>query len=630
MVFLVAPQSFEQLMLDPAVRQLASAGGAGLMSPRTVPGDAGGGAYVTLGAGTRSSSPFRNGTLAVTTAGSGTVVGAAKVTADNAGRSSPGLLGSELAGHGSVTLDLVHVAWTTSNTFPSDGALMAMDRNGYISHVELGATPVPAASGLTIFDLTGGSGDQGLDPSIAEALSSATSSQVMVMVLAAQTSAQMNLAKDELTPIVIAQGVPSALLPARVDFTHTLTSDTTRRVGVVSNEDIMPTILSYLRVPIPSEVTGTPIRVVPGDAPFAMHARHLETRRMWVPIQTVGAIWLAIAGLFGFFVILRPVKSPRTRKVAAWMVLTPIPLTASMFAAGHLPHPSYLASGGFIVLITAALPALAMWIFRSRGRHPDRVWPPAAMGAVVLCFFVFEAATHWTGALYTLFGGTELDGARWFGLPNALEGVLLGSAVYLAAKLPRAAGVALLAAAGLFAGWPTIGADLGGAMEILFAAGLWLWITSERRWTLRAIAPAAAIPMVGLAAVLVANRYLSPIPTHVTRFVEGGGTSGGLLEEAFHRLSIGWQLLLHNPFAFIPVLIGPLCLFLLWKPPAQMRAGFSRLPVWREAMVVLVAASIVAYFVNDTGVAAMGMGIGSALAGMLYVAIVAGSENIES
>jgi hypothetical protein len=60
-------------------------------------------------------------------------------------------------------------------------------------------------------------------------------------------------------------------------------------------------------------------------------------------------------------------------------------------------------------------------------------------------------------------------------------------------------------------------------------------------------------------------------------------------------------------------------LAILLRPPAVVRSAFDRRPEWRTALVVLVLASMVAYVVNDTGPAAVGLGWGLAVAGMLYL-----------
>ena len=55
------------------------------------------------------------------------------------------------------------------------------------------------------------------------------------------------------------------------------------------------------------------------------------------------------------------------------------------------------------------------------------------------------------------------------------------------------------------------------------------------------------------------------------------------------------------------------------RPPGPMRPAYLRHPEWRDAMVILVLASIVAFVGNDTGAAAAGFGFGLAIAGILYL-----------
>src|SRR5205085_7005973 len=89
----------------------------------------------------------------------------------------------------------------------------------------------------------------------------------LVIVLQAQPSTQMTRVGDEVTPIVMAEGTPPRLLRATA-LMHTLTSETTRRDGVVSNEDVAPTILHFFGIPVPSEMNGSPIRVIDQAPPF--------------------------------------------------------------------------------------------------------------------------------------------------------------------------------------------------------------------------------------------------------------------------------------------------------------------------------------------------------------------------
>ena len=87
------------------------------------------------------------------------------------------------------------------------------------------------------------------------------------------------------------------------------------------------------------------------------------------------------------------------------------------------------------------------------------------------------------------------------------------------------------------------------------------------------------------------------------------------------RLGTSWRLLTRYPATWIIAVGLPLTLWTALRPPRPMRAAFDRHPEWRDAMVVLVLASMVAFVGNDTGAAAAGFGFGLAVAGILYLPI---------
>jgi hypothetical protein len=270
----------------------------------------------------------------------------------------------------------------------------------------------------------------------------------------------------------------------------------------------------------------------------------------------------------------------------------------------------------FIVSVTVAGGVLA---FAGIRRGP--VVPAAALGAAAIAFFVVGALQGWPDTPFTLLGGTALDGARFYGLPNNMIGLLMASGLWVAAVLTPFAGFLLLFALALFVGFPDLGANLGGALTMLVAAALWLVLRPGRKLRWRDAALAFGVVAAGMGVVLAAQVLLASTPTHGTRFVENTGSNGigHVATTIGDRLLIGWRLLLRDPFAFVPVLGLPVTLAVLSWPPPVLRRSFARLPAWRTALVVLVVASMVAYVVNDTGPAAVGLGWGLAVAGILYL-----------
>ena len=103
-----------------------------------------------------------------------------------------------------------------------------------------------------------------------------------------------------------------------------LTSDSTRRDGIVVTTDIPATVAAYLGEEAPDgELLGSPIEIIPGPPPFELHDRYLAQRRMYVPIGTAGGIYLAIAGLGGIAALGLGSRVPRgVRRIFGWGCLS--------------------------------------------------------------------------------------------------------------------------------------------------------------------------------------------------------------------------------------------------------------------------------------------------------------------
>jgi hypothetical protein len=395
----------------------------------------------------------------------------------------------------------------------------------------------------------------------------------------------------------------------------TFISDSTRRDGVVVGDDLERTIVDRGGMPTTSVPEGSLIRIVDAPPPFGLHDRYLAMRRMWVPVQVGAVIYVTLAGLFCIAVLARGRRGPVWLGVLATGAAASVaPLATALLAAGHLPSLSYATVVPFVVVVTLAVTSLVV-----AGAAVDLLHPMLPLAIVVLAYFVVEAALGWTGALTPFLGGAELDGGRFYGLPNVFIGLILGACLYAASRVSPAGGFALLLAGGLFAGLPNVGANLGGAVTLFAAAGLWLPIRRRGRLGARELLFALVTVIVGTAVVLVANR-LSPLPTHITTFEETAG-AGGAWSAFVDRLGVGVRLIEQSPFAIVPVLGLVAMLAVMLRPPALVADSLARHPAWRDALLVLVLASVVAYVVNDSGPAACGVGFGMAVGGLLYVSV---------
>jgi hypothetical protein len=202
--------------------------------------------------------------------------------------------------------------------------------------------------------------------------------------------------------------------------------------------------------------------------------------------------------------------------------------------------------------------------------------------------------------------------------------------MWIAQRLSTTAGVALTCVVALFAGLPFVGANLGGAVTLFAAAGVWLAVRERGRlgaWW--GVASFLGVTALGSAVILVAHA-ISPVATHVTRFEQQVEGIAGVLDRYVDRLQVGFDLIARSPAALVPVLGLPAALYVVLRPPALMRSTFERWPAWRDAVLVTVLTGFIAYLVNDSGPAAAGLAFGLGLGGMIGVSLLVSTGKMEA
>lgn len=577
--------SFEELTALPPFRRLWRAGGAALMatdqSYRSRPRDA----YLALGAGAAP------------------------------GTATPSLLARVLIARG-----VTPCRWAPA-TKPAGGADLASLLSG---------TPIVSCTGIGPggSELIVAGGEATLADAAAalrEVLGALGSGRTMVIVFSPNPSARMNAIGDEVTPLVLAEGRADRLLARASGPTPSLTSDTTRRDGLVANVDVAPTVLTFFGIPVPAEMDGRPIRGAGSVDLYALHRLHLEQRRIRLPVQLGEVSFTALLLVLAVPALLaagRGALSARLVAVMRWLVLCGAGLSVVLLAGGLLPRLTYAVVVPYLLLATAALGSLAMaW----GGRGP--MAPFVLVGAVGLSLVLVDALFGGRAFATPLLGGTAFDGVRFYGLPNAFIATVLASALFVAAALPAAPGFLVLVAAGLVAGLPPLGANVGAAATLFAAAGMWAAIRTgrpgrEARGWVRAVTVTAVVAAVGTAAILAANRYLPGAPTHATLFVRRAQAGGGsVLSKLGHRLDVGWHMLNSSPAPYVPLVGLVVALAMAVRSRGIIGRGLRIVPVWRDALIVMVLASAVAYVTADTGIAAAGPALVYAATALVYPAL---------
>jgi hypothetical protein len=413
------------------------------------------------------------------------------------------------------------------------------------------------------------------------------------------------LGADRLT-IAIARptGRSDAPLPIGIagrGFDGNLTSDSTRMDGYVLSTDLAPTILRHFGIPIPSEMSGQPIRAegsVDVGAIESLGARMevISSRRGPVVGLNI-VIWLAALALV---VLLSRGRLARQAVRVVGLAIVYLPLVLLLGAAlepGETPER-------LLVLLLAPLLGVGTLLLL-RGYRALAI----ASGLTVLAYAIDVIAGSPLTSL-SLLGPNPGLGVRFYGIGNELEALLAvlvtaGAGAGLAGFAPRASRrtcVLAFAATGLLAAFVfaagRFGADVGAAIVFPIGAGVAAAAIAERGR--RSVALALIAAPIAVLALLALVDLLSGANAHLTRSVLDAGGLGDLADVAQRRL----QLSAHSfarpvLLAFLPIVA--LVAVLAYLRRDRLRAWVAAVPTMRAGLLGALAATVVGTLANDSG-----------------------------
>jgi len=407
------------------------------------------------------------------------------------------------------------------------------------------------------------------------------------------------------------------------------TSDSTRRLGLVTLEDVRPTLAGAES----SGDDGSVIRIARDAAASASVTRldrrvaALVTARTWaIPLLCLAAV----LALFALLATWRGRGGARSASAARVLLALTLALPAGYLVASMaeapaarlwaavrpgLPGPgtagvwavAWLASG---LAVGAALAFLALRVDRTTGG----VRAPALLGAVLLGLVALDLVLGGHGLAQPLLGGSAWDGERFYGLGNGYFAFALAAVMLVAgfAPLSAVATALLLAGLGVVDGLPRLGADVGGALTSMLTAAAALVVLAPGRPRARRVVLLAGLAVAAAVAVALGAGLGGPV-SHAGRFAErltqGPADAAGVVVD---QLARNLRLLANSPFAWAGPLEVLLAGLIALRPPPPL----DRLPEWTRRVLGLGAfGSLLLILLNDTGVTA------TAASGLFLLAI---------
>ncbi len=498
----------------------------------------------------------------------------------------PGLLASAVPG------GTAYVGYTKSKTRNWE-AFAAADRGGNISYVSIGSPETVAdraQAALTRKRLVVAglppkrSGGRQLDQLIRDR----TPDELLIVI---QTPPKLK--GPQMLPIGIA-GLPGAR--------SMLTSDTTRRDGIVAGIDVTPTILDWLGLPISDDVRGEPIvksgSEVDIDRLDQLRQRFTGIGKRRIPaLQGMAMAWLGLfllLGIIGGFHRMRR----RALRIGALAFLW-IPFMVFLPAI-FMPYRAWgemvlLAGGCFLAAI--ATDKLVPW---PRGPVVPMVF---GLGATLL-----DLLNDSELIVRSLLGPNPRFGSRFYGIGNEMEAALpilmfIGLAAYFSGRgrSKRVAGIFALCgfALAIMIGWGRLGADVGGVITVGVGTVVIVLMLLPGKLSWQRIAIVAATPVVAIA-LLAALDLVTGGNSHFVRNVINNDSGSGLLDTFYRRTELAISSSLRGRMPFI-ALAGVLAVVFGWRNRKWLMAPIHGDIVWKAAIIGSLAACVAGSFANDSG-----------------------------
>ncbi len=392
-----------------------------------------------------------------------------------------------------------------------------------------------------------------------------------------------------------------------------LTSDSTRRSGIVTLGDLTRTLIQFTQreavEPAPVPVDGAPMMVLPGTiTPDAVQHR-LDSVAALSDSPPIIFIGMAIVGplLFAGLVIglwRRWLGLARmiTALATVWLV--------SMTATGVLPwwqtESPTVVLGVLFAFVAVFFTSLTVIISR-RTQHPVAI----VSAAMTMAVLTADAALGGPMQPGSLLNSRPIFALRWYGFGNvtfaAYAGPVLLLSGYLASRLVvqghrRRAALVVLAVGGVGVvceGWPSMGSDFGGVIGLMpgllwLAFALWGGRSSWWRVVLIAVGAIGAVAAISWLDWLRPPSQRSHLGAFVQRVIDGDA------QTVVFRKAVASVETIISPVGIGAVILGIVLWLLVFRyglPVLTEESGTLR----RVAVAVLLTAFL-GTILNDGGI----------------------------
>lgn len=411
-----------------------------------------------------------------------------------------------------------------------------------------------------------------------------------------------------------------------------LISPTTRRLGIVANTDIAPTILNFFGVPTPSVMYGRVISVEEhaNPIPYLIGLRDRIRATNWQRRSILKNLVYADIILYlaaTIFILLK--KLPR------WIgkvICCGLPFMKSMPLA-LLLLPLLGPITPIKALITAvALSGVVFLVVQIIWHHPLKL--VTVLSLVTALTVLADTLTGNRLVKASILGYDPMGGARFYGIGNEYMGVLVGAAIigttplldlYPRYKTKLRLGIIalyLLVTAAI--SLPVLGANVGGALTATLGFSVAVFLLYNRRITLRTLVCITLIPAIVILANSFVDHFLADLGvSHLGQALTLIGARG--LAEVYsiiaRKLTMNLKLFRYSIWSRALIVALGVIIWFLYQPPLLIRKIKEKYPNLLKGLIGSTVAAIAALVFNDSGVVAAALVLNFTVTMILFLGV---------
>ncbi|ADG82952.1 conserved hypothetical protein [Thermincola potens JR] len=433
----------------------------------------------------------------------------------------------------------------------------------------------------------------------------------LVILLSPGPSAQAMEERNYLTPVIIAgKGFRPGILE----------SPTTKRTGLISNTDIVPTVLQFYNLPLRIPMDGTSVQLS-GQPLQSVHSEKAMDTLIKMNrdiVRTFNARYPLVKGFINFALVLTLVsaagiylKFKYLRHIKPLLLAVTIAPLA-MLLLYFLPQPTVIISVVEVIALTAGLSITFILGQRLAGNKDP--WAFAIAGLLTALVIILDTFAGGILNKTSPLSYDPMSGARFYGIGNEYMGVLIGSLLMGLGAWPgtmtkkrRAVSVLLMLITVYVMMAPNLGTNVGGTIAALIGFAVAVVLLFDIKINFKVFALLFALLGILFTGFLFFDMSRSPEhQSHIGRtmnlLAEGG------IQEALNIIARKWEVnwrLLHGTTWSWVYFSGLISILLLWRwLKDKMESLQTENPIFFKFLKAIIAGSIGALLFNDSGVVA--------------------------